>query len=747
MRQKIALDGFWEYSAGYSKPVKRQIPGSYFCAGSCFYRRTVLLPPSDGRKVLLCFEGIAFQGDVTVNGKPVGETMQPYSRYAYDITGLFITGENEIGVRIYDLRASYGPSEGWENYSGIIRETYIEYVPREYIQNIHFHQKLNDTYDMSAVSVETTAEGGDGVQIRLSLNGRNVLAARSDAGNKTVNTEIRFPALWDPENPVLYDLYVDLLSGNNVVDTVSEKIGIKDFSIKGNMFMLNGKPCFLKGVCRHDMWGEQGFTLTDCQIDRDLQMIKALGANFIRLVHYPHDRRVIEAADRIGLLVSEEPGLWWSDMNNPEVTKGALEVLRRTILRDRSRVSVAFWLAFNECIFTEQFLEDTINLVRKMDPYRVVSGANCMNLKMTKEQFSRYNWDFYTFHPYGALPGLVTAGYGADEPHKTIDDVVSFLCDKPLVFTEWGGWYVHDNPALYKLFNRKMASYADERPDGLRLAGMAYWCWNDIYELNRGGDACTDGVLVEGLVDIHRNKRVNYYTQSDCFHDFGSLSPCYRGEAEIYGFDLPAVKQTNVDIYAGQDLAANEKNFYAALENAKVNNGFFQHKKIRLLERGPILPYEIRNIGALQTALKPCVPLIAGPSDLHINVNNISGDTIYLIGMTALCDAYPISGKIGDIYADLVIYYTDQSTQEIKLRNGVELSTVFMTYGSSRIDNYAAEARRAIIFNYDKNWERYCINILSLRLTEGKYVQSISIKPKPGGFPILLYGITLTGDD
>ncbi len=73
---------------------------------------------------------------------------------------------------------------------------------------------------------------------------------------------------------------------------------------------MNGQRLVLNGVCRHDLWLEEGFSLFRRQQEQDVQMIKSIGCNFIRLVHYPHDRHIIELADQLGLLVSEEPGFW-----------------------------------------------------------------------------------------------------------------------------------------------------------------------------------------------------------------------------------------------------------------------------------------------------------------------------------------------------------------------------------------------------------------------------------------------------
>ena len=103
-------------------------------------------------------------------------------------------------------------------------------------------------------------------------------------------------------------------------------------------------------------WDMASEVLVLDEMETDMRMIKEMGCNFVRLVHYPHNKRILDIADRLGLMVSEEPGLWWSDTSLSEVAGGSTEVLRRTILRDRNHPCIVFWLCFNECEFTEEFL-------------------------------------------------------------------------------------------------------------------------------------------------------------------------------------------------------------------------------------------------------------------------------------------------------------------------------------------------------------------------------------------------------
>ena len=298
----------------------------------------------------LCFEGITYQATVTLNGLLLG-TMCPYSYHSFDVSDTLQPTGNRLVVTLRDMNLPFGPSEGWENYGGIIRDVYLLATDSVFVDDVIWRTVTTQNFEYTECTVEIKLFGdSDNVQVTLrDAHGFKVAcdAAASSKGAATIVLRVDRPILWSPDFPYLYSLSVRVGDDERV-----EKVGIKEFHIEGQRFVLNGKPLFLKGVCRHDMWGEQGHTLTEGQMRMDLMMIKATGCNFVRLVHYPHHRRIVELADEIGLLVSEEPGLWGNDLHNEDTTRGALDVMERVVLRDRNRVSVAFWLAFNECVFT-----------------------------------------------------------------------------------------------------------------------------------------------------------------------------------------------------------------------------------------------------------------------------------------------------------------------------------------------------------------------------------------------------------
>ena len=749
IRNKIALGGLWNFSIPQGKTEKRMVPGSYHCVGDSIYSREFIYDKGsnlEGIRTLVCFEGIAYEGTIFLNGIELG-TMLPYSYYEFDVTNAIQNGSNQILLKLMDINAVFGPAEGWRSYNGIVRDVYLQTVAPVYIEDIFFHTTFINNNHTANCTIEVTLNGRcfDSLHVEAELyqSGKTVAVCSHNIQHQTTLLcfDVDTPFLWSPENPYLYQLSVRIQKDGTELDNLIRNVGFKEFTSKKNKFYLNNKPIFLSGVCRHDLQTDcDGFTQTMEQIEKDMQMIKSTGSNYVRLVHYPHDRRVVEAADRIGLLVSEEPGLWWSDMNNVEITSRALKVLERIILRDRSNVSIVFWLSFNECVFTKEFLHDAASLTRKLDPTRLVSGANCMSISMTKELFDSQGFDFYTFHPYGSWPDTVTGGYGAS--HTSLAKIAETLCDKPLIFTEWGGYYVNDNPALFTLFCNKMITMSrNESPDPV-LAGMSFWAWQDIYESNRGLPSCIDGILNEGLVTVDRIPKMNYNTFMRALsHMHYTDSP----SSEVVLFNAGGLDEKYLPISMEKTNTKNQEEAWVeSMKRSIPVEGMF-HKKERHLANGPVLPHPISALGNLDVCINAGRPIVINDISGYITIPvKQTAKAIYFIGQCSLSWGYPINGKHGEEVGQYVIHYIDGSTQIIPIRNGIELATVQGLHGPSAIDPRATSVSRAISISYDKNWEVYHIGLLKSAVDGNKVIDDISFVATNNHYSILLYGITLS---
>lgn len=739
-RQKIDLGGKWLYRINGGEYTERTVPGSYHCVGNSEYMRRFSVNKAEHRRTVLTFEGINYEGTIILNGTELGKTL-PYCHYSFDITSL-IRDVNELTVLVKDINAPYGPTDGWCCYGGIIRAVYLEILPETYISDVFFRQSLSEDLATAEVEINVSTLGnsdnGYSLHAELCRCGRTVVT--SDGG-KLLRFTVDSPDLWSPDTPQLYELCLYLIKDGKATDKYSMSVGFRTLCMDGKRFYLNGKPFFIAGVCRHDLGeDEKGQTLSDEDIIRDLKMIKELGANFVRLVHYPHDKRVIEFADRLGLFVSEESGLWWSDMSNKTLTDGALEVLKKTITRDRSNTSVAFWMGFNECIFTQEFLCDSVKVCRELDPDRYVSGANCMNPEMTREMFGKADIDFYTFHPYGTDINSVTSGTkSAKNGPSNINDIFRAFAGKPLVFTEWGGWNVVDNPALFMRFCNRMKKARD---DGM-LAGMIYWSFADMYEFNRGQGACIDGIQTEGLVTIDRKPKINYYTYQKFLRELSEKEePRFLMSADnTCGTDY--TDTAPIPLCRPDSEPAQKEAWDAATKDSAVCRGRFMMRKNRTIQYGPCLPDKLCTVGSIDfDAL--CKPIAINEIFPSFTFNvGMRGKKLLILGNVLYALGIPIYGEYGEVCAELRMKYTDGSEYTRELRNGIELLTVMTTYGSSIIDPSSPSLKNAVTFSYDRNFENYRIYLLETELVSDKELKSVTIESKMPERTVLLYGASI----
>lgn len=715
-----SLNGIWKYRVGHGAWEDRYVPFSALAVGHSECKREFDLEQS-AERVLLRFDGLNYEGKATLNGVTVCEKMVAYSEYTFDVTGIVKEKGNILAVELEDLSPAFGPSAGWENFGGITRNVTLIYKAKHYIEDVFFTSKLKNSYTDAEYSVQITPnEDFDGeYRTTLSFDGEVV----DSCIGSDIERELKNVALWSPEHPNLYRLEVEMIESGEVIDRYTCAVGFREFKCSRHRFVLNGKEIFLRGVCKHEMYGNFGHTVPDELIEKDLRMIKETGCNYVRLVHYPHAKKTLEIADRLGLMVSEEPGLWWADTTNPEVCEGSLEALRRTILRDRNHASIVFWLCFNECKFTEQFLIDSARTCRECDPTRLVSGANCMSDEDTLKYYNLCGFDFYTMHPY------------ASSPAKGVRSA-SVLHDKPLIFTEWGGYYIYCQPLLFSEFIHRYYDLYLANSDAGALAGACFWYWAEIRDFHRPGLACADGVLKEALVDKDRNPTPLYKPFCDAWRD----AECGKGSGGMYGdyVDLYEFRAHSSLKGLKPAVCLSAGDYGAVLK--KIRDSITQtpsHNRSRRLILGPVLQKEeVKGISLTPYALTDEDPIVFEAST--------ETDKITLIGMVSLSNkGYPLGGAYGEDAARVKVIFDDGSAESFDIRNGIELTTAFSSHLSSMIDPRADRAERFAELSYDKNVENFVINRLELPLSEKKTVKRVEITSSGNGYALLVYGVYL----
>jgi hypothetical protein len=456
------LDGTWslDYGAG---PVNVTVPGQIpFTFGITHWSRTFNLnlaaPPL---VAYLHFQGIVNTASVTLNGVSVGNLIA-FEDTLLDVTAaLNYSGSNTLQLDIDDRlmidtvpggdTANYVTALGpvaytfpipWAGRPGIIRPVTLVYSSRPVITRVFATPTFTSDLSTATVNIRVRESGADPsnvmAMVALTLGGvyrAGCLATSQLAtqpGELACTLTLTSPALWSPQNPTLHELWVELLDGAGFADNYMDRIGLRKIEARQNRFYLNNQPLFLRGISRHDLYPSSGFVADDATIEEDLLWIKALGVNFVRLIHYPHDERVVRRADELGLLVSEEIPAW-AAFENPNVVPVAKQHVQLMIERDYNRASVIFWMTGTGRPGTGiDYLTQTTQQAKSLDPMRLTAfiwdnnvydsvGINA-NLAMTRTA----GMDFYAQTSYYWASVMATA-------------MPSMPLDMPFVGEEWSG--------------------------------------------------------------------------------------------------------------------------------------------------------------------------------------------------------------------------------------------------------------------------------------------------------------------
>ena len=738
-----------------------QVPSSLRPSGCYHLTRQFLLPELSGHeRVILHFDAITYFGRAFVNGAELG-TMGPYVPFEFDFTRQARKGSNTVDVAIADLtpepsgagkdELALGVNPGWEAYGGIIRDVYAEVRPAAFVDNVRFGYKLDQGYARAAceaqVMMSSSTETSAHVELVLLRGGSEMARAAetasipSGASAIEVAFDVAAPVLWSPEEPNLYELEVSLQSDHGV-DRWSCRTGFREAVTRGPDFELNGRRLVLKGVCRHDMWKEQGFTLTRQQMEQDMRMIKALGANFIRQVHYPHHRYVVELADELGLLVSEEPGYWNMDFNKMprSMVELGYRIMERTIRRDWNSPSVFAWLLSNECQLTLEVLREGKEICNKLDPIgRFVSAANSMPKEKAKPLFEQVGMDFFDQHPYT---------FNVDEFNQEAEfDGPS----RPLTFTEWGGKAIGQSQAVMQNSVDRLLDLVDSH----QLAGHVFWSWQDLRQYSRIDGEMRDGILESGVVNEGREPReVPYMELSRLFE--GRRYPEPPADARPTVLPLkwapatPGARFNSVDLQALAESAEGTR-AWAGLEAAlakfwpRVPMAEDQWKRTGekfLLWQGSDLtiagiPFRVPVVNGYAR------PLLLAPDtpELTISVGQ-ECERLHILGQVTFPVGFPVVGKRGEKVATYRVRYSGGRERELPVRNGMEVAQANRIHVATRIDPVASGAQRALEYVKDVVREQYQALLWSVAIEPGK-VESLRCKLEAGQPALAIFAITV----
>jgi beta-glucuronidase len=349
----------------------------YFEGAAWYARDLEFRPGSKGERQFLHFEGVAHAALVFVNGVCVGGHLGASTPFTCEASTALRPGRNRILVMAENRRRPERVPMNhvdWFNYGGIHREVSLVRVPAVFLRRAD----IALAPDAPAIDIRVLlSDPVDGTaRLRVAELGIEALVAIV-AGTGSARVPAT-PELWSPESPRLYDVEVTVGT-----DVLRERIGFRRIAVDGTRILLNGAPLFLRGACVHEDDLETGRVTSADDIRRRFAHVRELGANFLRLSHYPHHPLVARIADEEGILLwAEIPVYWAIDFANRATYADAHNQLMELIVRDHNRASVIIWGVGNENADTEPrlaFMTGLARAARAADPTRLVSAACLIN--------------------------------------------------------------------------------------------------------------------------------------------------------------------------------------------------------------------------------------------------------------------------------------------------------------------------------------------------------------------------------
>ena len=444
-RETKRLDGLWEFAPdpdgtgraeGWWRgplpdPRPMPVPSSFDdvtvdpavrrLIGEAWYQRTVHVPTGwDGRRIIVRFDAATHRASVWADDTLVAEHEGGYTPFEADLTALARPGrplrltvavDNRLtwesippGAITTDDRGRRTQHyfQDFYNYAGLIRSVHLCATSTTHLDDLVVRTDRDGTDGIVEYSCELA--GGPGLGVGVDVVVEVTLADASGtvvatAEGATGSIHVPDATLWQPGAGYLYDLRVDVLDGDRLVDSYHQPVGIRTVHVDGARFLINDEPFHFRGFGKHEDLAFRGRGHDDVAMVHDAELLGWVGANSFRTSHYPYAEEVLDLADRMGIVVIDETaavglnlglaggvfgGSAKPTFSDETISDRTREVHRAAIVelieRDRNHPSVVMWSIANEpeshTEAARSYFEPLFDAARAADPTRPVGFAN-----------------------------------------------------------------------------------------------------------------------------------------------------------------------------------------------------------------------------------------------------------------------------------------------------------------------------------------------------------------------------------
>jgi beta-glucuronidase len=484
-RQCVDLSGFWDlrfdpegqgsqlgWAGGFTGGRPVAVPASWNdqfedwrdYLGDTWYQTRFDLPwgwAAERQRIVLRFSSVNYLADVWLNGVQLGQHEGGHLPFEFNVTPHVRPEGNMLVVRVEGELApnrvppgnipidprytfanqSFPPgSFDFFPFCGIQRPVLLYTIPREATADVSVTTDIVGKDGL--VRVQVTQIEGNSAIARVALRGTPVSAETAFSGAAAeVALTVPEAQFWSPDSPHLYDLTVELVHGNKILDRYTLPFGIRTIKVEGEALLLNNQPIYLRGFGRHEDFPVTGRGLLPAVIVKDYAMMKWIGANSFRTTHYPYSDQMMDLADRLGFLVIDETpavGLFFAQEGLERRLQMCRQYVQELVARDKNHPSVIMWSLANEphsCLpEAKPFFRNLYDLCKSLDPARPVTVVS--HVGVCEESFEFLDLMCLNRY-YGWYTESGQLDLGAPRLAEEIDAMHEKF-RKPLIMTEFG---------------------------------------------------------------------------------------------------------------------------------------------------------------------------------------------------------------------------------------------------------------------------------------------------------------------
>lgn len=541
----VGIDAGWPTCAdAFTRTIRVPFPPESKASGIAdanphpviWYRRELnVSPPQGGQRAILHFGAVDYAATVWVNGRLVAHHEGGHTPFCADITNeLAAAPQQVVVVRAEDQPLDMSQPRGKQDWmaephiiwycrtSGIWQPVWLEYVNPLHIDELRWTPDLHRAALNLTVNLSRQPAKPVFLRVRLWLHGDLLVDDTFMVRQREVEREIVLPVndmamqfeqlMWSPEHPNLMEAALTLSdSAGNELDMVQSYAGLRSAGVGGGRFLLNGRPYYIRSVLEQGYWPESHLVAPDLPaIKREVELIKKLGFNSVRIHQKVEDPRFLYWCDRLGLTV-------WGEMANSYIyTWQSAERLTRewmdVLKRDYSHPCIVTWVPVNESWGVPTLAQDARQREHLRALYALTKMFDPTRPVVDNDGWEHVRTDIITIHDYARCGDVLRERYGTDSAltnlvqtgrplhYPPLLEEHLIASDAPVMLTEFGGISYAPKPEE-KWFGYGTVKTAEEYVAKLReligavvdCPGLVGFCYTQLTDTEQE----TNGLLTD----------------------------------------------------------------------------------------------------------------------------------------------------------------------------------------------------------------------------------------------------------